>query len=272
MLVLWSALGCAAPAGNASPGTVAEAYAGRTVLVHLPQRMVPGSALVVVLHGGFGNAERISARRSEGGLNLDDAADAAGFIVAYLNGTPVSQRLGDGYLAWNAGGGCCGLPARLDVDDVGYIKGAVEQLAARYHIDRARVYGIGHSNGAMMTLRVLCETGLYAAAIAIAGPLNMPDARCDAARGRAVLAVHGEADENVPLGGGHGNKSLSLTPYNSEEHSRQAFLRAGASYELVALPATDHPLDHVEAAMLRRDGLTIAQQAVRFFGLTAPSE
>ena len=51
---------------------------------------------------------------------MDEVAKKSGFVVAYLNGTPVTRMLGADKLGWNAGGGCCGVPAENNVDDVGY--------------------------------------------------------------------------------------------------------------------------------------------------------
>jgi len=198
--------------------SIVETYGGRQMIVHVPPRLPPtGSrALVVVLHGGLGNADRIANRQSESALNMDAVADANGFIVVYLNGTPVTRRLGNQFLGWNAGGGCCGVPAQDHVDDVGYIQGAVGDLAQRYGIDRSRVFGIGHSNGAMMTQRLVCETHLYAAAVAISGPLNLDVDTCPAARGARILALHGADDQNVPVAGGVGTKGLSRVSYTQK--------------------------------------------------------
>ena len=246
-----------------------ENYGGRSMLVYVP--LHPASqgsrALVIVLHGGMGNAQRIESGRSEHGLNLDAVAEKNEFIVAYLNGTPVTRLFGDDKLGWNAGGGCCGLSAENNVDDVAYIKGAVGFLVAKYGIDRTRVFGIGHSNGAMMTQRILCETSLFAAGIAISGPLNLPAATCPAARGKHVLAIHGEDDENVPVAGGRGTKGISRALYNSEEHSRQVFTNSGATYDLHLVKGADHQLDHIGTAIEQTEKQTIAQKAARFFGL-----
>ena len=88
-----------------------ESYGGREMLVHLPANLPPKGkrALVIVLHGGLGNARRISTMNAEGGLNLDVEAEKDGFIVAYLNGTPVTRFMGANMLGWNAGGGVVSL-------------------------------------------------------------------------------------------------------------------------------------------------------------------
>jgi len=250
-----------------------DSYGGRTLLVYLPARLPSAGtrALVVVLHGGLGNAQRIESQQSESGLNMDAVADQYGFVVAYLNGTPVTKRLGADMLGWNAGGGCCGLSAENNVDDVGYIQKAVDYLAAKYGIDRSRVYGMGHSNGAMMTQRLLCETALYAAGIAISGPLNLDADSCPAARGRRILALHGANDDNVPIIGGRGTKGLSNAIYNSEDRSRRVFEHSGATYTLQVVQGADHKLDNISAAILSIEGQTVAQKAAKFFGLAISS-
>jgi polyhydroxybutyrate depolymerase len=247
---------------------VEETYGGREMLVTVPAKLPPpgARALVVVLHGGLGNAGRIESRQSETGMNLDTAAEQNGFIVAYLNGTKATRFLGGRVLAWNAGGGCCGQPAKNNVDDVAYIEGAVDFIAAEHGIDRSQVYGIGHSNGAMMVQRLLCETKLLAAAVAISGPLNIDAENCPGAGGRRILAIQGAKDENVPLQGGPGTKGVSRVAYKSEERSQKIFEVSGASYTLDVV-AADHKFDDIDAALEASEGVTIAQKSLRFFGL-----
>jgi len=264
-----AALLCVSNALAAAPGVTHENYGGRTLLVYVPSRLPAkgARALVVVLHGGLGNAQRIESRQSENGLNMDVVAEKGGFVVAYLNGTPVTRFFGSDKLGWNAGGGCCGQPAEKNVDDVSYIKGAIDYLVGQYGIDRNRIFGIGHSNGAMMTQRLMCETGIYAAAVPISGPLNLESGNCSAASGKRILAVHGAEDENVPVAGGRGTKGISRTIFNSEERTRQTFTNAGASYNLQVVRGADHKLDHIEDAMQQAEGQSIAEKSARFFGL-----
>jgi poly(3-hydroxybutyrate) depolymerase len=251
---------------------IVETYGGRQMLLHVPAQLPPAGsrALVVVLHGGLGNARRIAGGQSESGLNMNAVADANGFIVAYLNGTAVTLRMSPDMLGWNAGG-CCGEPAANNVDDVAYIRGAVADLIARYGIDPARVFGIGHSNGAMMVQRLACETNLLAAEVAISGPLELSVSTCPDARGRRILAIHGADDANVPIAGGQGSKGLSRALYNSEDRSRQVFTNSGASYTLQIVPGADHMLDHIQAVIVKTEGVTIAQKATAFFGILQPA-
>src|SRR5579872_3355488 len=69
---------------TSSPGVATENYKGRSLLVYAPRNVpAPGSrALVVVLHGGLGNALRIEGGASEKGLKMDEVAEKYGFLVA----------------------------------------------------------------------------------------------------------------------------------------------------------------------------------------------
>ena len=255
------------PTGVSASETLTQA--GRSLIVHVPSRLPPGGAraLVIVLHGGLGNARRIAGPGARHALNMDDEADRDGFIVAYLNGTPVTRFPAAEALGWNAGGGCCGLSARNGVDDVAYITGAVRDLEARYGVDPHRVFAVGHSNGAMMAQRMVCETRVLSAVVAVSGPLNLPDAVCPGADGARILALHGAEDENVPLAGGEGSKGLSHVRFQSEESARRRLVASGASYTLTVIPGADHDLDHIESALVAAVGDTLSRRAARFFGL-----
>jgi polyhydroxybutyrate depolymerase len=246
---------------------VTETFAGRTALVYAPANLPAfgNRALVVVLHGGLGNAQRLAAGRAESALNLNAVADAGGFVVAYLNGTPVARFLGADKLGWNAGG-CCGQPAEKNTDDVGYIRSAVEDIAQRYGIDRSRIFGVGHSNGAMMTQRVMCETTVFAAAVPISGALESGATRCPQARGKRLLAIHGADDANVPVGGGRG-KGMARVDFASEASTARVWQDSGAMYDLHIVPGTEHSVDSISAQLLQKESQTLAQKIARFLGL-----
>jgi len=246
--------------------TTTITYAGRDIILVEPSTLPPPGdrALVVVLHGGMGNAGRIEAQKSEAPLNMDAQAAQNRFVVAYLNGT-AATRMGGNMLAWNAGG-CCGQPAAQNIDDTAYITGAVAALEADYGIDPARVYVMGHSNGSMMAQKLLCETTVFAAGITISGPLDITES-CAAAKDHRILAIHGADDDNVPISGGRGTAGIAHATFQSEAEAEQIFDRAGASYTLQIVPGAGHKLDDIEAAIEQSDGTTIQQKAVAFFGL-----
>jgi len=116
--LMWAIL--QGPATAAPGGLVTDSFQGRERIVYAPQNLADDShrALVIVLHGALGNAGLIARAGPEHGLNLDAAAEAHGFVVAYLNGTPVALRQGPDRLGWNAGA-CCGQPVARGVDDMG---------------------------------------------------------------------------------------------------------------------------------------------------------
>ncbi len=243
-------------------------YQDRDMYIHVPKNLPPEGqrALVVALHGGLGNAERIVAKRSEHGLNLDDVADKYGFIVAYMNGTPVTKMLGSDKRGWNAGQ-CCGQSAEKNIDDVAYISSAVGLLADKYAINPGKVYGIGHSNGAMMTQRIICESGLYAAGVSISGALEIEVNSCPGARGRKILEIHGQGDKNVPIEGGLGQGISRKYPKKSQEYSQQVFNNSGAEYILQVLPDAAHNLGTIEEAIEKQEGISLQEKISRFFGL-----
>lgn len=253
----------------APAATVTDDYDGRHMFVHVPENMPAAGkrALVVVLHGGLGNASRIVNSQAETGMNLNAEADKNGFVVVYLNGTPVTRFLGGDKLGWNAGGGCCGVPAQKATDDVAYITRAVNYLSGKYGIDNKRIYGLGHSNGAMMTQRLMCETDLYAAAIAISGPLNIETETCPGAKGKRVLDIHGADDKNVPVTGGVGTRGPSKVSYRSEDYTQRVYTASGASFQVDILPGTDHFLGNIDAALQKSQGISLPQKAVAFFNL-----
>jgi polyhydroxybutyrate depolymerase len=258
-----------AGSGALPENSTSENVGGRDVLLHFPAKLpATGSrALVVVLHGGMGNALRIATRQSESALNMDAVADREGFIVVYLNGTAATRLSQLKALAWNAGGGCCGQAAEKDIDDVSYIVTAVRDLAKRYGIDPRRIYGMGHSNGAMMTARLICETDLYAAAVIFSGTLNIQTTRCPSANGKRILAVHGADDQNVPVNGGVGSKGISKVSYTSQAYSRTTFSASGADFQQLLLPGVDHKMENIDKFIVQSQGITASEKAAQFFGL-----
>ena len=166
----------------------------RAYLLHLPpaydgKHLLP---LVIVLHGGGGNAE--GAIRMTG---FNQKADKEGFVVVYPNG---SGRLKTRLLTWNSGN-CCGYALDSGVDDVGFIRALIDELKKTRAVDPQRVYATGISNGGMMTYRLACELSDKIAAIApVAGALNLEN--CQPTRPVSVIIFHGTADEHVLYNGG----------------------------------------------------------------------
>lgn len=187
-----------------SAGRLAVGGRERSYLLHLPPNYAQAAALplVLVLHGGGGNASNAAMMSG-----MSARADRAGFIVAYPNGT---GRRDDRLLTWNAGN-CCGQALDQGVDDVGFIRMLIADLAGRYKVDSRRIYVTGMSNGGMMTYRVACELAdVIAAAAPVAGALNPPE--CRPGRPVPLIIFHGTADQHVLYEGGPPRKTIDSHP------------------------------------------------------------
>jgi polyhydroxybutyrate depolymerase len=169
-------------------------YAGseRTYVLHIPSGYdgTHPTALVLAFHGIGLNAEEMI--RISG---LSEQADASGFIVAYPNGTGATK-------SWN-GGHCCGEAAKNRVDDVGFVRALIDELAGLTNIDPGRVYATGFSNGAIMVYRLACELSDRIAAIAAVSATQIQDDQqaCHPARSVPVMHFHGTADRLNPYDG-----------------------------------------------------------------------
>jgi polyhydroxybutyrate depolymerase len=179
--------------------TVSVGSAQRSYLVHLPAAFDAKREYPVVLafHGGATNPG-VMARFS----GLSEKADQAGFVVVYPSGSGRLERV----LTWNAGR-CCGYASEHAVDDVGFVRALLEDLAHVARIDRHRVFATGISNGGQMAYRVAAELPDVVAAIApVSGSLEVEVPRVS--RPVSVVHFHGTDDEYLPFEGGRGPRSL----------------------------------------------------------------
>ncbi|HEY2791084.1 MAG TPA: PHB depolymerase family esterase [Micromonosporaceae bacterium] len=165
----------------------------RTFHVYRPDGLTKPAPLVVFLHGGYG-----SGAQAEQYYGWDEEAKAHGFLVVYP----------DGYdRAWDTGGGCCGVPASLNIDDVAFITAVVAKIEASAPIDLHRVFATGISNGGIMDYRLACSTRLFAAI----GPDSATElGSCDIPAPLSVIHIHGTADERIPYTGGPGAGSAHI--------------------------------------------------------------
>ena len=191
-----------APGPRTEAGSVTVDGRARTWRLYVPGSLRTGEAapLVIGLHGGIGSGEQFARN-----TRFDEQAEAGGFFAVYPDGTGIAKT-------WNAGA-CCGYAQRNGVDDVAFISALIDEIAAKYPVDAARVYAVGHSNGAMMALRLACEVPDRLAAVgAVAGSL---ETGCNPGRAVPVLLIHGDADESHPIEGGSGPNSLAGVEFNS---------------------------------------------------------
>jgi polyhydroxybutyrate depolymerase len=189
--------------------TIATKDGNRQAIVVHPASAGPKPPLVVMLHGGFG-----SDTQAEKAYGWDDEAAREGFVVAYPNGVDASWNVGD----------CCGQAQRRGIDDVGFLHALVAQLERTDGVDPNRVYAVGMSNGAMMTYTWACnDPGELAAIGPVAGSLLTP---CPHPHPITVVAIHGTADENVPIDGGVGPKGVTGVDNPSLAQTLAPFLAA----------------------------------------------
>ncbi len=183
-------------------GMLEHAGRRRTYVLHLPPAHDGRTPLplVVVLHGGGGNAGNAIAL-----TGFSDLADRDAFAVVYPNGT---GRLEDRLLTWNSGN-CCGYALEHQVDDVGFLRALLQTLEAGAGVDPRRVYVTGISNGGMLAYRAACElSGRIAAIAPVAAAMNVE--QCAPAHPLSVVAFHGTADENVRYEGGRPRRIVDL--------------------------------------------------------------
>ena len=237
----------------------------RTFITYLPSTYKPGQnklPLLIVLHGGMGSAKQIKRY-----IGLDPLADKHNFVLAYLDGTRIARKLTDRFKGWNAGG-CCGVPAEDEVDDLGFIKDVIDYMHRKYDIDKNLVFGTGHSNGAMMTQRVICETDLYKDAITMSGTLQMDIKKCPKAKGSRIMNLHGAEDKNLPYKGGHPTEGINKrTEYKSQEYTKEVFKNSGVKYEMLIFVGADHSPNTLNQAVIKRYGKTLPETILDYLGL-----
>jgi polyhydroxybutyrate depolymerase len=166
----------------------------RSYVVRAPELDRNGARvpLVIVLHGGGGNAEN-----AENMTGFTDKARKEGFVVVYPDGTGMFRNR---LLTWNSGH-CCGHGMKKDVDDVGFINFLIDALAIKYPIDPNQIFITGMSNGGMMTHRLGIELSSRIAAIAPVVATVFGDEKMPAVPVSALM-INGMLDKNVPPAGG----------------------------------------------------------------------
>ncbi len=173
----------------------------RRYIVHVPSAYDGTKALPVVImfHGGGGTAR--GAMRETGWAQK---ADKENFFAVFPEATPPDpskpSRFGTNGQTWNDGSG--GFHAgEKNIPDVAFINAMIDDLIARFGVDRRRIYATGFSNGASMTFRVGVEMSARIAAIApVAGSLWLKQPKLE--RPVSFYYISGDADPLNPLEGG----------------------------------------------------------------------
>ncbi len=180
-------------AGDRAQRTITQGGRQRTYLVHDFGRGGAPAPVIIVLHGGGGNAD--SAVRMTG---FDRVGARDGAVVVYPDGTAERARVR--LLTWNAGH-CCASAMKNKVDDVGFIAAIIDTLVTSDRGDPTRVYVTGMSNGAMMAHRLGRELSTKIAAIAPVVGAVFGDEPPPQAPVPAFIVV-GAEDRTIPADGG----------------------------------------------------------------------
>lgn len=185
-LVLFLVLAMATPAHADETGHILSGGVTRSYLIHLPPALPAHPGLILAFHGGGGTAAGMARL-----TGFDTLADAQHFIVVYPQG--LGRHWHDGRV-----------PAAGRPDDVAFIAALIARLRAQYHVDPARIYATGMSNGAIFSNFLGCRLAGELAAIApVAGTLAAGmTPPCSPARPLSVLLIDGTADPIVPFAGG----------------------------------------------------------------------
>lgn len=149
----------------------------------VPDAGVPdaGWPLLIVLHGYGGTAESTMQT-----LHLQDAADRFAMVAPQGKFDSRHNR------AWHPG------PEHSPYWDVEYLTAIIHDMQAKHPIDPARVFVIGHSQGAHMAHRMGCDASNdLAAVVSVAGQVTTVPSACAPARQVSVLQIHGDEDEAV---------------------------------------------------------------------------
>ena len=180
----------------------------RPVTLKLPPTYDHGKShpLVVLLHG-YGASGDVQYWY----LKLSHLVEKEGVLLLAPDGTEDSK----GKLFWNATDVCCNFEGKK-IDDVGYIKGLIQEVSRVYNVDRDRIYLIGHSNGGYMSYRMACEVSeLLAGIVSLAGATYAKRDVCKPSVKVSVLQIHGTKDSAVKYEGG----SFQTGAYPSAEGS-----------------------------------------------------
>jgi polyhydroxybutyrate depolymerase len=164
----------------------------RTYVLYVPDSVSEHApaALVIVLHGGFGQGRSMATLSG-----FSQLADREGFLVAYPDGLRRHWR--DGRT----------MPKGLiadDADDVGFMSTLIDDAAQLHPVDPKRVFATGMSNGGIFSHYLALKLSDRIAAIApVAGGVATEIAAdFRPASPVSVLIINGRDDPLVPYDGG----------------------------------------------------------------------
>lgn len=180
----------------------------RTYTVQLPRNYYSDTSskpMVIGLHGTGGSGSQFE---TDYGFSVN--ANAENYIAVYPDG--VKKEAGRLKIrTWNAGA-CCDYAMHTNVNDVKFINTLIDELSARFQVNRKRVYIAGMSNGAMMAYRLAVELPQKIAAIASVSGSMVVEKNASQQGLVPVLHIHSVIDTKVPFNGGKGIQDYHFPP------------------------------------------------------------
>jgi polyhydroxybutyrate depolymerase len=199
--------GCADPAAPATEETIDVAGTPRRFLIALPEHPNRPAPLILDLHGlGESGEQQVAYSK------LPEAATLAGAIVV----TPTSDNAANSWALPPLGG-----------KDADFMRAILDHVEATRCVDRNREVSAGISNGAALSVGLICALdGRLAAIYPVAGINTLRP--CATAKPTTIVAFHGTADGVIPYPGG---KLFSGVP-GGTSNSRVQSLVGGAGRAL----------------------------------------
>lgn len=235
--------------GKLIKGAIEMGELKRTYLTYTPQGLTPGAPLVVVMHG---SGQSSSQMRRATGYGFERLADEHGFAVVYPDGY-------EGY--WNA----CNIVGdysanKLNIEDVGFLTGMIDNLTSEIGVDRDRVFAVGLSRGGHMAFRLALEApSRFRAVAAVAANVPMPENfKCKPAEQgtSSVLIMNGTKDPLNPFNGGE-VKLFGLLRRGKVRSSRESGQYFADLNDITGAPETKETEvtaeAHIEKVLWRND-------------------
>jgi polyhydroxybutyrate depolymerase len=209
---------------NASPTLLPFTVGGQRPAAVFPPSKYQGPAPILISLHGYTS----SGAKQEAYLKMRSILSKKGIIYVTPDGTPD----GGGNRFWNASKACCNFYGS-GVDDVKYLMGLVDQVNAKFPVDRKRIYFVGHSNGGFMAFKLACErSDQIAGIVSFAGSMNVDRATCPAKKPISVLLIHGTADSTILPAG----SSINGNGYASDQSNLNFWKTKDKCLPTIGLP------------------------------------
>ena len=227
---------------------------GRLYLYAEPPAPVSNSDMIAFFHGGGGSAASFATALANAAL-FGDVLIRSYLDATYNNGDPPAKT-------WNS---MNPPPSFNGAPDAKYIYDYIQWEISKGKVNPARIWAMGHSNGAMMIARLLCEyPTLFAGAFIVSGVCMAPNPNLFTGK---LKCIHGADDANVPLAGGLG---IGGVTYPAVLPTFQAFTAANSGggvisgRDFVILEGAEHTLSSINNALIDDYETTLMDELYNF--------